>query len=316
MSRVDGKTPAATGRAETSLRDDRCLTRAAGARRKEVMTKHSLKVACDTGNVGTLTVAALAGLALMAISPAGCGVLDDKPKSVGDFCVEYAKRECEPTAVTCSRMPAECEPIRRAACQAFVAPLMNAPGRLYRPDNGEACLEQLEATYKKTVITAGDLAALKDKCVRVVEGSVAANGTCTVDQDCQSPLVCDRTRCGPVRVVAAGANCANPGERCQPAEYCKAADGLSVCSASADKNAACSAMVPCKPAFRCNTTCVDKAAVNAACTTDDDCTTGYCNPYAPSGVGRTCLPGLIFAPFAPSCEGYFGPSSPPADGGA
>ena len=118
----------------------------------------------------------------------------------------------------------------------------------------------------------------------------------------------------PLRVVAAGGNCANPGEVCQPAEYCKAVDGLSICNARADKNAECSATVPCKPNLRCAGTCMDKVANNAACTSDDECATGYCNPYAPASVGRTCLPGLSFAPFAPSCEAYFGPSAMPGGG--
>jgi hypothetical protein len=245
-----------------------------------------------------------------------CGVLDDKPKSVGDFCLEYAKRECGPTAAICSRNAADCEPIRRAACQAFVAPFQDGAGRVFRSDNAEDCLEQLGETYKKSLITATDLGALRSKCARVVEGSGAANSTCTADQDCRSPLVCDKGRCGPLRVVAAGANCANPGEVCSSAEYCRAADGLSVCSARADKNAACSASLPCKPAFRCAGTCLDKVAANAPCTIDDECTTGYCNPYAPTSVGNTCLPGLSFSPFSPSCEAYFGPTPAPADGGA
>jgi hypothetical protein len=239
---------------------------------------------------------------------AGCGVLDDKPKSVGDFCGEYAKIECEPTAVTCSRTRTECEPLRRAACQAFVAPL-EGPSRVFRRDNAEACLDQLKDTYKKSLITATDLQALTAKCGRVVEGAGIANATCAVDQDCRSPLVCDKKRCGPLRVVGAGANCANPGEVCPPNEYCRPDNGLMICSARPDKGAACSVELPCKPNLRCGGTCVDKLGANAACTGDDDCLSGYCNPYPPSNGGRTCLPGLSFAPFAPSCDAYFGPSS-------
>jgi hypothetical protein len=256
--------------------------------------------------------ALLLGLGLV---PA-CGVLDDKPKSVGDFCVEYAKRECGPTAAICSRNAAECEPIRRAACMSFVAPFQDGAGRVFRSDNAEDCLERVEETYKKSLITAADFSALRGTCSRVVEGAGAANATCGADQDCRSPLVCDKGRCGPQRVVAAGANCANPGEVCQPTEYCKVADGLSVCAARGDKNAACSLALPCKPSFRCNATCVDRAAANAPCTVDDECATGYCNQYPPATVGKTCLPGLSFSPFSPSCEAYFGPSPTPDGGGA
>jgi hypothetical protein len=267
-------------------------------------------------NISLMVARPVALLLGLGLAPA-CGVLDDKPKSVGDFCLEYAKRECGPTAAICSRSAAECEPIRRAACMAFVAPLQDGAGRVFRSDNAEGCLEQLEETYKKSLITAADLASLRSKCDRVVEGAGVANASCGAHQDCRSPLVCDKGRCGPERVVAAGANCANPGEVCQPTEYCKTADGLSVCAARGDKNAACSATLPCKPSFRCGAaaTCADKAAANAPCTIDDECATGYCNPYAPASVGNTCLPGLSFSPFSPSCEAYFGPSPTP-DGGA
>ena len=252
-----------------------------------------------------LIAVALAGCSIGGV---GCGVLDDKPKSIGDFCSEYAKIECEPTAVMCSRTRAECEPIRRAACQAFVAPLQD-PSRSYRSDNADACLSQLKETYKKSLIAATDLRALDDKCSRVVEGAGQANASCGVDQDCRSPLICDKKRCGPQRVVSPGGNCANPGEICPAAEYCHPSDGLMICSARPDKDAACSADLPCKPNLRCSGTCVDKLAANAPCATDDDCQTGYCNPYPPTGGGRTCLPGLSFAPFAPSCDAYFGPAT-------
>jgi hypothetical protein len=250
----------------------------------------------------------LAPSLLLGLSTSG-GLDDGKPKTGVDFCGEFAKRECEPTAAVCSRETKECEPIRRATCQASVAPLEDATRR-FRPDNAEECLEQLEEVYKKNLITAADLDALYGKCLRVVEGSGVANARCSIDQDCRSPLVCDKSLCGPPRVVAAGANCANPGETCQPSEFCKPADGIAVCSARADKGTACSAALPCKPNLRCDgSTCVDKLAANAACAGDDDCLSGYCNPYPPTGVGRTCLPGLSFAPFAPSCEAYFGPST-------
>ncbi len=258
----------------------------------------------------------LIAFAVPFLAVAGCGVLDDKPHSVGDFCGEYAKIECESTAVTCSRTRAECEPIRRAACQAFVAPLED-PSRLFRSNNADDCLEQLRVTYKKSLITAADLQALTAKCGRVVEGAAVANTTCAVDQDCRSPLICDKKRCGPLTVVGAGRNCANPGEVCQPNEYCRPSDSLMICTARPDKGASCSLDVPCKPNLRCSGTCVEKMPVNAACVEDDDCVSGYCNPYPPPGGGRTCLAGLSFAPFAPTCEAYFGPSTTAVpDGGS
>ena len=263
-----------------------------------------------------LTLVIPIGAVLAFLGQGGCEALDDRPKTVGDFCGEYARRECEPTAVTCSRNRAECEPRRREVCEAFVAPLASA-SRVFRRENAEACLAQVTETYKKNVITATDLDALADKCDRVVEGPGMSNATCDADQDCRSPLVCDKNRCGPLRMVAAGGNCANPGEVCPTTEYCRSDSGLAVCTGRPDKGAACSDSLPCRPTLRCDGTCQDKLAANSPCQKDDDCTTDYCNPHPPASAGPTCLPGLIFAPFAPTCDAYFGPSSSSGpDGGA
>ena len=211
-----------------------------------------------------LTLVIPVGAVLAFLGQGGCEALDDRPKTVGDFCGEYARRECEPTAVICSRNRAECEPIRRAACEAFVAPLASA-SRVFRRENAEACLAQVTETYKKNVITATDLDALADKCDRVVEGPGMSNATCDADQDCRSPLVCDKNRCGPLRMVPAGGNCANPGEVCPATEYCRADSGLAVCTGRPDKGAACSASLPCRPTLRCDGTCQDKLGANSPC---------------------------------------------------
>ena len=52
--------------------------------------------------------------------------------------------------------------------------------------------------------------------------------------------------------------------------------------------------------------CIPKLALDIECAGDDDCLSGYCDPYPPAGRARTCATGLNFARFSPSCDGYFG----------
>jgi hypothetical protein len=109
-----------------------------------------------------------------------------------------------------------------------------------------------------------------------------------------------------LRVVPVGGNCANPGERCTADETCQPSGGLFVCTPKQDLGAACGSVSPCKTSLRCENTCMAKLGPGVACSFHDDCLTGYCDEFPPSGTAKTCLPGLIFAPNAPACLGFFG----------
>jgi hypothetical protein len=248
-------------------------------------------------------------LGALLIAVAGCNTTEPG-ETEGSFCDELAKRECGALAGACSREPGDCERIRVQECATLVQQARDM-GRTFRRDNVGPCLDQTRATYSMALITAETLRALADKCARVYEGTSEANGVCTSDPDCKSPLVCDRNRCGNPRAVSDGANCGNPGERCPSAQYCKAADGFSVCTPRLASGAVCGNQIECGDAFRCRGgACVDKLALNDPCDRDDDCKSGYCDKYPPAGMMRTCASGLNFARFSPSCEGYFGKVGP------
>jgi hypothetical protein len=247
--------------------------------------------------------------ALLIATAAGCNTIDPG-EAEGGFCEELAARECEALAGACSREPADCKRIRVQECSARVE-LARGMGRTFRRDNVGPCLDQTRATYSKALITAEDLRLLTDKCARVYEGTSEANGVCTSDPDCKSPLVCDRNRCGMPRSVTDNANCGNPGERCPTTQYCRAADGFSVCTARLVVGATCSNQSECAATLRCRGgSCIDKLALNAPCDRDDDCVSDYCDPYPPAGMMKTCASGLNFARFSPSCEAYFGKPGP------
>jgi hypothetical protein len=251
-------------------------------------------------------------LGALLIAVAGCNS-SEPGDTEGSFCDQVAQRECEALAGACSREAADCQAIRVQKCAAVVQEAKDM-GRTFRPDNVGPCLDQTRTTYSKALITAEDLRALAARCARVYEGTSEANGVCTSDPDCRSPLVCDRLRCGPRRMVTEGANCANPGETCPSTQYCRKADAFWVCTTRLTSGAVCGIQgdqIECADAFRCRGgSCVDKLALDAACVADDDCRSGYCDKYPPAGMTRTCATGLNFARFSPSCEGYFGKPGP------
>ena len=263
--------------------------------------------------LGLRQLPALLSLSLVVTSLGFMACQSDEPENEQDFCTQYAERECAGPAATCVGDVAACKPMRQAVCNQFIATL-SSPTRQFRPANGQACLDLVEATFKKALITSADFTTLRSTCARVIEGSTGANMACAADQDCASPLVCDKGFCGAVRQVPSGGPCANPGDTCVPDEICQAAaaGALLVCTPKRDRDATCSATQPCKPALRCQATCMDKLANGQPCTGDGDCQMGYCDLYPPAGVARSCLPGLSFSPFSPACIAYFG-TSPGAD---
>jgi hypothetical protein len=186
-------------------------------------------------------------------------------------------------------------------------------GRSFRPENAGPCLDQTRTTYRADIIEAEDFQMLEAKCGRVFEGSAAANEPCVADADCKGPLICDKRRCGQLKTVTANSNCGNPGEICPTEQYCKQGDGFFSCTARNAAGATCSINGECAEGLRCRgMACVAKLMLDAECSGDDDCLSGYCDPYPPMGRPRSCATGLNFARFSPSCDGFFGVSTPAA----
>jgi hypothetical protein len=250
------------------------------------------------------TMALLApGLVLLG----GCSMNDDGAGMEAKFCVQLAQSECDGIADLCSRERMDCVNIRAAVCDTR-SQAERAMGRSFRAGNAGPCLDQTRATYRAgATIKAVDFQMLEAKCGRVYEGSAGSNDSCMADADCKGPLICDKRRCGELKMVAANANCGNPGERCPAEQYCKQGDGFFSCTARNAAGAVCSINAECTEDLRCRgTACIAKLPLDSECSRDDDCVSGYCDPYPPAGRPRTCATGLNFARFSPSCDGYFG----------
>jgi hypothetical protein len=259
-------------------------------------------------NMRTMALLAAVGLALIG----GCSVDDDGAGAEAKFCTQLAQNECDSIALACSRERADCVNIRAAVCDARVQAARNV-GRSFRPENAGPCLDQTRTTYRADIIEAEDFQMLEAKCGRVFEGSAAANEPCVADADCKGPLICDKRRCGQLKTVTANSNCGNPGEICPTEQYCKQGDGFFSCTARNAAGATCSINGECAEGLRCRgMACVAKLMLDAECSGDDDCLSGYCDPDPPMGRPRSCATGLNFARFSPSCDGFFGVSTPAA----
>jgi hypothetical protein len=214
---------------------------------------------------------------------AGCGD-EPSPLTTSQFFQKRAEITCTALESACLLPVAACTAGRVAE---YTAEQQNALAyfRSFIPKNAEACLAKVEEVFGKikqgtVALPAADYNAMQAICANVYRGSSIANGPCQIDADCYGDLICDKGYCGTAKVVAPGAGCANIGEICPQGTYCSNATGVWFCSEKAGLQVSC-ATTPCLETLRCaGGVCVARLGMVEACTGNDDCTTGFCEPYA------------------------------------
>ena len=183
------------------------------------------------------------------------------------------------------------------------------------------------------ITTAVEIAAQKDVCNRVFQGTVANNAQCKVDYDCTGSSVCSNLLCGPKTEKAKDTGCANAGDVCAAGFYCT--DGKpQICKAGKMAGEACAQTSECDPKLRCTAgstvmpttmdagapaadagdagttvtppttggVCVARGQAGGTCAVDSDCdpSASFCNIYA----GNICTTGLSFAAGGGSCKTF------------
>jgi len=220
---------------------------------------------------------------LTVVGLAGCGSSQPGPLTQTEYCNKYAQAVCDGVSPACLMTPATCMSGRLAEC---TAEARNNATRDFVPPNAEACLNKVSSVFGK--LKQGDLAlspldiqAMDQACAKVYRGTGMANGQCLVDADCLDNLICDKGFCGTASVAAQGAGCANIGQTCPTGSYCTAATGVWLCSNKVGLGGACDAANPCLERLRCAAgVCSVQLDFGAACTADQDCASGLCEPYA------------------------------------
>jgi len=250
------------------------------------------------------------GLVVSIVVPtlSACGGGSSTPLTVSDFCTQKAQAECQGVAGLCSITLMECETARMAVCESFVT-TVNVLPRVFVPGNVAACVSKTKSVYAESLIKPTDLDAVADVCNYVFQGAaVEVSGTCTTKYDCKnSKDICDKGQCAALTTVAANAQCANFGQVCPAAQYCKTAGAAMTCVAKGILNAPCDAATPCDATKMLTCTagmCAMQVASGGACTADADCLAAapYCNPYA----GNKCGTGLTFSAGSASCAAFSG----------
>jgi hypothetical protein len=221
-----------------------------------------------------------------------------------NFCQEYARIECKDVADFCGFNASACEPARVAECRQR----RGGPGanRQFNANNADACLKKLDQTYKLPLILGADLQALELTCARVFAGTGKLLDMCQADLDCAEGIICDKSRCSPLKIVASRGLCGNPGERCPGGEYCTNATGVFQCVPRIPQDAACALTMPCLESLRCGAAagrCLARLETGEVCGGDDECKSGYCTRYVSN---PTCSRGLNFSPGSDSCDHYLG----------
>jgi hypothetical protein len=216
------------------------------------------------------------------VALAGCGS-QSGPLTQTEYCNQYAQAVCAGVSPACLLTVPSCTAGRLDQC---TAEAQSNATRDFIPPNAEACLNKVNAVYGKlkqgaVALGAADIQAMNEVCGNVYRGTGLANGLCGIDADCLDPLICDKGYCGTARTVAQGAGCANIGETCPQGFYCSGATGIWVCAGKVGLGGVCDASNPCLENLRCmGGVCAVQLGIGASCTVDQDCDSGFCEPYA------------------------------------
>jgi hypothetical protein len=261
---------------------------------------------------------------LVSIAVPSCNLTTSSPpdQNITEFCADWAKAICQIGNGASTFDVTPCAAYQTGVCTSFVG---NQQGgtRTYTQANGAACIQALNDIYSgsPTSISVMSLLNTDTICGRVVAGDQSTNEACTSDSDCASNLVCAPTAigattevCAPSTATSLGDFCGDPGDVCQSDSYCAVqSNGEALCIATPALGAACSASVPCGSTATCSPLgeCVPAGAIGSACTSNADCASGYCDPYA-----DVCTNGLSFALGSDDCKGIEGASTGTPDAGS
>jgi hypothetical protein len=246
----------------------------------------------------------LVSLSLVISGLAACGS-GSKEMTVAQFTNDISEIECERVTMACLVTQTDCLATRQVHWS-DVASQQAATGRPFDPDMGKQCLSKTKSVYgaleKGMAISAEDYRDFLRTCARIFHGPANLNEKCAADLDCTGSLVCDipKQRCGNRIEVGPGKGCANVGESCSQGFTCLLSDGVYMCVAKASKGTPCTSDESCLEALRCaGGVCADGLGVGYACQADENCATGFCEPYA-----LKCGADIRFAPGSPACQAF------------
>jgi hypothetical protein len=231
----------------------------------------------------------LIALALLALTlPFGCKAKEDPPDPLaqrGGFCDAWAKAACQKVVVDdCNAASADdCEATQNRIC------IKKLP-EIYDSRHASECLDAVKAAYSDGDLTADELTVVLNfgaPCDQLSKGTSSDGEACVENNDCYTAagfscikkLGATDGVCGKPDPKKGGETCDGPSEVCVDGYFC---DG-SNCLVYKKTNAACEGDYQCDPVNHCVIatgetmgTCGAREALNATCTSNEDCESHYC----------------------------------------
>lgn len=261
-------------------------------------------------------------LGVVFIGAPGCGSSDEKAEAeqpadkypdTAAFCNGVAQAQCQQALIDACLAPSTDACISKVSSACFSkksdltrdAIMSNYPtGKA----NAEACLAAVTAVYADAKVTADEHKQLKQSCDKVFRNDKAKGASCSSDNDCADGLGCyqhasDATKhtCETITIAAKGDECSTIGTVCAEGTFCYNGE---FCVSRAAKDAACDEKKPCLESLSCvEGKCADKDPQGTACTSDNDCTSGYC---ARIGEKTVCANTLTFGSGSELCQNIGG----------
>jgi hypothetical protein len=231
----------------------------------------------------------LIALALLALTlPFGCKAQDTPPDPLatrGGFCDGWAKAACQQVVLDdCSAASAgACEAKQSAIC------LKKAP-TVYDSLHASECLDAVTAAYADGDLSADELAIVLSfgaPCDQLSKGTSSDGEACVENNNCDTAagstcikkLGATNGTCGKPVVMKGGEACDGAAQVCADGNFCNAAN----CVVYKKTGAACDGDYQCSPENHCVMaaaatmgTCEAREALNATCTSNEDCQSHYC----------------------------------------
>src|SRR5580704_3355439 len=156
------------------------------------------------------------------------------------------------------------------------------PGGLeYHAQYADTCISAHQQVYVNAVLQESDVQALQTACLPVFNNNGQQGASCTSDTDCDagdgySCIIHQGTpgKCEMPVSVMGGETCTDPAAQCVDTFFCNTGGN---CIADPVNGRACDVGVPCSDGLRCvSSVCKPQLGDGAACSSDTDCTGGFC----------------------------------------
>jgi|HubBroStandDraft_6_1064221.scaffolds.fasta_scaffold181542_2 hypothetical protein len=240
----------------------------------------------------------------------GCGGPDYT--ALSDFCVALAQADCSQAVVqACYGSTDATIDDDTTSCINARSELTNCdPGGLeYHAQYADTCISAHQQVYVNAVLQESDVQALQTACLPVFNNNGQQGASCTSDTDCDagdgySCIIHQGTpgKCEMPVSVMGGETCTDPAAQCVDTFFCNTGGN---CIADPVNGSACDVGVPCSDGLRCvSSVCKPQLGDGAACSSDTDCTGGFC--LTTSGVegAGVCSATYTFSITSASCNAF------------